>query len=53
MVEVDVDADVPFHLPHVSELDDYGKGDERNDSNRMVTMPMYRDVTPKEGAEPT
>ena len=53
MVEVEVDADVPFHLPHVSELDDYNKQDERNDSNKMVTMPMYKDVTPKEGAEPT
>lgn len=53
MVEVDVDADVPFHLPHVSELDDYGQEDDRNDANKMVTMPMYRDITPKEGAPPT
>lgn len=53
IVEVDVDADVPFHLPHVSELDDYGKSDERNDSNKMVTMPVYGDMTPKDGAEPT
>jgi len=53
MVEVDVDADVPFHLPHVSELDDYGALDERSDSNKMITMPVYGDMTPKGGDQPT
>jgi len=52
MVEVDVDADVPFHLPHVSELGETEK-DERGDMNKMVTMPMYGDITPKDGADPT
>lgn len=53
MVEVDTDADVPFHLPHVSELDDYGQKDDRNNQNKMVTMPMYQDITPRDSAEPT
>jgi penicillin-binding protein 1C len=53
MVEVDVDADVPFHLPHVSELDNYGAPDERSDSNKMITMPVYGDMTPKGGDQPT
>lgn len=53
MVEVDVDADVPFHLPHVSELDNYGAQDERSDSNKMITMPVYGDVTPKRDDQAT
>lgn len=52
MVEVDVDADVPFHLPHISELEETER-DERKDMNKMVTMPMYGDITPNEGVEPT
>jgi len=52
MVEVDVDADVPFHLPHVSELEETER-DDRGDINKMVTMPMYSDITPKDAAEPT
>lgn len=53
MVEVDVDADVPFHLPHVSELPSDNADEVGEESNRMVTMPMYRDVTPKDGSDAT
>ena len=53
MVEVDIDADVPFHLPHVSELDDYGELDERSDSNKMITMPVYGDVKPRRNDQDT
>lgn len=52
MVEVDVDADVPFRLPHVSELEETER-DERNDMNKMVTMPVYGDITKKDEADPT
>ncbi len=52
MVEVEVDADVPFHLPHVSELEETER-DDRNNMNKMVTMPLYSDITPKDAADPT
>lgn len=53
MVEVNNDPDVPFHLPHVSELDDYRRVDARNDAHKMVTMPLYSEVTPPPYQEPT
>lgn len=52
IVEVKMDVDVPFHLPHVSELIE-PELDPRDDAHKMVTMPIYNDITPQEGAPPT
>jgi len=52
MVEVD-DANVPFHLPHISELGEDVPRDARKEAGRMVTMPVYRDIRPAADSEAT
>ena len=50
MVEVPDDVDVPFHLPHVSQLE--AEPDPRKDESRMVTMPHYLEIEdPKKTVE--
>ncbi len=53
MVEVDVHADVPFHLPHISELREDVPRDARKEAGGIVTMPVYREIRPAAESEPT
>ena len=44
IVRVERGADVPFSLPHVSELDEATPRDARNHPGKMITMPAYNQV---------
>ena len=50
--EVKDQADVPFSLPHISELEMTPR-DARKDAGKLITMPAYGQITPDEHAAPT
>ena len=44
MVEVNPGTNVPFSLPHVSELDEATPRDARRQSGKLVTLPAYNQI---------
>ncbi len=46
MVEVGPGTNVPFSLPHVSELDETTPRDARRQSGKLVTLPAYNQIAP-------
>ena len=46
LVKVEPGTDVPFSLPHVSELDEKTPRDARRDPGKLVTLPAYNQIVP-------
>ena len=46
LVKVEPATDLPFSLPHVSELDEKTPRDARRDPGKLVTLPAYNQIVP-------
>lgn len=52
LVKVNAGTNVPFSLPHVSELDEVTPRDARKEPGRLVTLPAYSQIAaPQESAK--